>query len=161
MASSYDISGGDSTIEILSSNDSFASIQIISTSTLNADISVNLKHSSNDANYEDLANTTQTIAAGESSILIETTEYTLDKLYLDIDVGSATVGTIEWYISSKKKDSDEVNATIEGSVNVSGNEDIILNQELLLSYNRELSEIKELIKITNTHLSLITGDDIK
>lgn len=155
MASSYDISLGNTTLEILKSKDSFASIQIISTSTLNNTVTVNLKHSSNDANYEDLANTTKTIASGENSVLIETTDYTLDGLYLDIDVGSATVGELNWFISSKKKDSESVSATITGDVNVASTSESLANQDKIISNTQLLNKmLKKLESIDKTLIKM-------
>jgi hypothetical protein len=160
MASSYDISLGSDTIELLKSDNSYATIQIVSTVDLDSGVSVSLKHSSDGENYETITDTTTAISSGVNTVLIETLDYTLDTLYLDIDVLSATVGTLNIYISSKKKDSESVSATITGDVNVASTSESLANQDILIRNTRALEEIKELIKITNIHLSLITGSDI-
>jgi hypothetical protein len=160
MASSYDISLGSDTIELLKSDNSYATIQIVSTVDLDSGVSVSLKHSSDGENYETITDTTTAISSGVNTVLIETLDYTLDTLYLDIDVLSATVGTLNIYISSKKKEDNEIVATISGDVTVASTSESLANQDILIRNTRALEEIKELIKITNIHLSLITDSDI-
>jgi hypothetical protein len=161
MASNYTISGGTARVDLTSSSsDTYVAIQVTSDSALDADITVLLQHSSDGINFENLGTAT-TISSGVDGVLLETYDYTLNNLYLYIDVLTATLGTLNFFQSTKKKvNSGEVDATITGDITVDGNTEIIANQDLLLSYNRDLSEIKELIKITNIHLSFITGSDI-
>ena len=109
MASSYTISDGSGVIQLTPSTNVFRAIQIVSDSALDATVTVKLQQSSNDSNYEDLEGTLTTIVAGENTVLIETSDYTLDNLYLDVDVGSATLGTLNIFESNKKKVTSNVN----------------------------------------------------
>lgn len=62
------------------------------------------------------------------SSYIESYDYTLNQLYLYVDTGSATIGTLNIFLSPKKKeDSNEVDATIIGTPDVDSN---ITNAEL-------------------------------
>jgi galactitol-specific phosphotransferase system IIB component len=56
-----------------------------------------------------------TLVSGGDSILVETYDYVLNDCFLYVDVGSATTGTIDIFVSSKKKD-DEINTTIGGVI---------------------------------------------
>jgi hypothetical protein len=116
LASSVDIATYSSPVQISVSTDTFAAFQISSDSALDADVIVKLQQSSN-SQLIDIDGTSKTIAAGENTVLIETNNFTLGRLYLSVDVGSATAGTLTIDTSNKKKEiSTEVNATIEGDV---------------------------------------------
>ena len=158
MASSYDISTGDGKVVLSNSDfDTYAAVQIISTSSLDADITVKLVHSSNGANYEDLADTSTTIASGENTVLLETYDFTLDTLYLDITVGSATVGTINIFTNNKKKVDSDVNATITGDVNVEvvGNDSNTYSAfgELITSHKTPIVQIANKYQIDPANLN--------
>ena len=113
MASSVDISTYTVPIEISRSSDTFVAIQVSSTSSLDADVTVSLQHAT-DNQLIDIADTSTVIASGENTILIETFDFTLQTLYLKVDGGSATVGTLTINTSTKKKVDDSVTATVEG-----------------------------------------------
>tara|TARA_R110000803_G_scaffold41208_1_gene88693 strand:+ start:455 stop:946 length:492 start_codon:yes stop_codon:yes gene_type:complete len=163
MASSYDISLGSDVIEILASENNYATIQIVSTSDLDSAISVSLKHSSDEENYESIASTTTAIASGVTTVLIETLDYTLDTLYLDIDVLAATVGTLNIFISTKKKEDNGVVATITGTVDASISGDVSTKDGSLHSL---ISELYTEQRITNKILMevfdiVINNKDLK
>lgn len=116
MASSVDIATYSSPVEISTTNETFVAFQVSSDSALDADVIVKLQQSSN-SQLIDIDGTSKTIASGENTVLIETNNFTLGRLYLSVDVGSATAGTLTIDTSNKKKeDSDEVTATITGEV---------------------------------------------
>jgi hypothetical protein len=116
LASSVDIATYSSPVEISTTNESFVAFQISSDSALDADVIVKLQQSSN-SQLIDIDGTSKTIAAGENTVLIETNNFTLGRLYLSVDIGSATAGTLTIDTSNKKKEiSDEVTATITGEV---------------------------------------------
>ena len=118
MASSIDISSYTIPVEISTSNDTFIAVQVSSDSALDADVTVSLQHAT-DNQLIDIADTSTLLASGENTVLIETFDFTLQTLYLKVDVGSATVGTLSISTSTKKKvDSGEVDATITGDVNI-------------------------------------------
>lgn len=119
MASSYSISSGTGRVELGQDDSStFYAIQITSTSALDATVTVKLQQSSDDNTYIDLANTSTTIAAGENTVLLETSDFTLNTIYLHVDVGSATAGVLNLFASSKKKEVAETEATISGTADV-------------------------------------------
>lgn len=104
MASTYDISLGTGRAVIAASdNEYYYSMQIVADATLDADVTYKLQHSEDGANFHDLTNTSGTLLSGGSSAYIETFDATLRGLYLYIDVGSATAGIVNIYISPKKK----------------------------------------------------------
>ena len=100
MASSYDISLGTARVQLSSSTDTFVAVQVTSESTLDADITVLLQHSTDGINFEDLGTAT-TITGGVDGVLLESFDYTLTDLYIYIDVQTATAGTINFFQSSK------------------------------------------------------------
>ena len=102
MASSYSISGGSSEVLISSSDNTFISVQVVASASLDADITVKLKQTEDNTNYFDLADTTNTLSSGGDSVLIESFDFTSSNCYLDIDVGSATTGELTIFVSPKK-----------------------------------------------------------
>jgi hypothetical protein len=54
LASSYDIPTGTGRIEIASDESTYLAVQLVADATLDANVTVKLQHSSDDANYEDL-----------------------------------------------------------------------------------------------------------
>jgi hypothetical protein len=159
LASSYDISTGTGRVEIASDESTYIAVQLVADATLDANVTVKLQHSSDDANYEDLSGDSGTLVSGGDSILLETYDYVLNDCYLYVDVGSATTGTIDIFVSSKKKeDSDEVTATIIGEVdaNLTNTElDVVIDSDseavnLLRNILRELKLNNKLLnKILN------------
>jgi len=129
MASNYDISLGSDTIEILTSDKTYTSIQLTGSSSLNSDISVSIKESSDAINFISISDTIYTIPSGGDSIKIDVLDYTLDVLYLDIDVLSATVGEIDIFITDKKKD-DSTSTTISGVVDIINPESLTIKELL-------------------------------
>jgi galactitol-specific phosphotransferase system IIB component len=115
LASSYDISTGTGRVEIASDESTYLAVQLVADATLDANVTVKLQHSSDDANYEDLTGASGTLVSGGDSILVETYDYVLNDCFLYVDVGSATTGTIDIFVSSKKKD-DEISTTIGGVI---------------------------------------------
>jgi len=110
LASSYDISGGSTKIDLNGVEGTYIAVQV-SASGLDANVTVKLQQSSeantvSDTAYKflDLANTSATLTSATDSELLESFDFTLDSAYLDIDVGSATTGTLDIFVSSKKKD---------------------------------------------------------
>lgn len=140
MASSYDISLGSDNLELNSVDGTYIALQVVSTSALDADITVKLVQSSDGDNFEDLANTTETIVAGENSVYIESYDFTLDSVYLNIDVGTATVGEINIYVSNKKK--------VEVSGGGAGSDVNVTNDPLNVA-------------VTNTPIDTVVTNDIE
>jgi hypothetical protein len=156
LASSYDISSGTGRVQISTSNETFAAVQL-SASGLDADITYKLQHSSDDSNYLDLASTSGTLTSASDSDLVQTFDFTLDSLYVYIDVGSATTGTVNILLSDKKKeDSSEVTATITGEVDAN-----LTNTELDVVIDKDseainlLRNILKQQKLTNKLLTKI------
>lgn len=155
MSSSIDISTYSSPVLISDSNQTYVAIQVSSDSALDADITVKLQQS-NDDQLIDISGTTNTISLGANTVLIETNDFTTSSLYLHVDVGSATLGTLSIMYSGKKKEySGDVDATIIGDVQVvadpnmlDNTEEIKGNTQLLNSILKQLKQInKTLIKI--------------
>ena len=119
-------------------SESFIAVQISSNSALDSSVTVKFQQAS-DGLLIDIANTTNVIASGENTVLIETFDFTLSTLYLHIDVGSATAGELSISASPKKKDDDNVNATIEGVVVVDNPETQTVKELLrnILSIQKE------------------------
>jgi hypothetical protein len=102
LASSIDIATYSSPVEISTTNETFIAFQISSDSALDADVIVKLQQSSN-SQLIDIDGTSKTIASGENTVLIETNNFTLGRLYLSVDVGSATAGTLTIDTNNKSK----------------------------------------------------------
>ena len=95
MASDYDISTGSGEIEIeIPAGSTIAGVQVISTSTLDDMIILKLKQSSDGLLFNDMPETPITADAGANTNLLQTNSFVVGKLYLDIDVLSATVGEL-------------------------------------------------------------------
>jgi galactitol-specific phosphotransferase system IIB component len=178
LASSYDIPTGTGRIEIASDESTYLAVQLVADATLDANVTVKLQHSSDDANYEDLTGASGTLVSGGDSIfsgtlvsggdsiLVETYDYVLNDCFLYVDVGSATTGTIDIFVSSKKKD-DEISTTIGGvidtnvtnaelDVNVTNAEldvDIDSNSEVINLLRNILKEQKYTNKLLNKILN--------
>jgi hypothetical protein len=119
MSSSIDISAYTVPVVISTETDeTYVSMQISSDSALDADVIVKFQQSNNDQ-LIDVAGTTNTILAGANTVLIETFDFTTSTLYLHVDVGSATLGTLSISDSGKKKDSTTIEEPIDVDV-VSG-----------------------------------------
>jgi len=123
MASSYDISTGSGAVNLGEVTGTYVAIQVVADATLNADITVKLKQTSDGTNFEDLANTSTTMLSGGDSVLLESYDFVLDNVYLDIQVGSATAGELSLYTSIKKKEDsgeDELQAAREDYKDIFG-----------------------------------------
>lgn len=155
MASTYTISAGDGTLALNDVSGTYVAMQVTADSALNADVVVKLQHTADGVNYFDLPNTEKTLASGGDSVYIESYDYTLDNLVLNIDVGSATLGTLDVLPSIKKKIDSDVNATIVGDIQtiadsnlLEDTDDIKSNTQLLNGILKQLKQInKTLIKI--------------
>lgn len=111
MASTYTISAGDGTLALNDVSGTYVAMQVTADSALNADVVVKLQHTADGVNYFDLPGTEKTLASGGDSVYIESYDYTLDNLVLNIDVGSATLGTLDVLPSIKKKIDNSVTET--------------------------------------------------
>lgn len=158
MASSYNISSGTGRVELGQDDSStFYAIQVTSTSALDNTVTVKLQQSSDDNTYIDLANTSTTIAAGENTVLLETSDFTLNTIYLHVDVGSATAGVLNLFASSKKKDSgSEVSITGTSDVNVTNSPLSVQEQNPLLNTSN-FGSFGELISAHKTPLVQIAN----
>ena len=107
MASSIDIATYSDPVEISTTTDTFVAFQVSSDSALDADVTVKLQQSSN-SQLIDITGTSKTIPSGENTVLIETNNFTLGKLYLSVNVGSATAGTLSIDTANKKKNVSSV-----------------------------------------------------
>jgi hypothetical protein len=157
LASSYDISTGTGRVEIASDESTYLAVQLVADATLDANVTVKLQHSSDDANYEDLTGASGTLVSGGDSILVETYDYVLNDCFLYVDVGSATTGTIDIFVSSKKKD-DEISTTIGGVIdtNVTNAEldvNVTNNSEVINLLRNILKEQKYTNKLLNKILN--------
>ena len=68
MASSYDISSGTGRVELSNIDGTYVGIQLI-TDSLDSAISIKLQHSSDGVNFEDLSDTTKSLAIGGSDFV--------------------------------------------------------------------------------------------
>jgi hypothetical protein len=104
MASNIDISTYSIPVLIVGeeNTNTYVSVQVSSNSALDADITVSLQQSSEDQ-LIDIADTSTIILAGENTVLIDTSDYVLDDLYIKVDVGSATIGELSISSNTKKK----------------------------------------------------------
>lgn len=158
MASSYDISLGTGRVLISSDGSTFLAVQL-SASGLDADVTYKLQQTTDDVNFLDLTSTSGTLSSTSDSDLVETFDFTLEKCYLYIDVGSATTGTVEILVSSKKKeDSSDVTATITGEVDAkltNSELDVVIDSdsEAVSLLRNILREIKQTNKILNKILN--------
>ena len=118
MASTYTISTGTGRLSLNDVTGTYVALQVTADSALNADITIKLQHTADGVNYFDLPSTEKTLVSGGDSVYIESYDFTLDNLYLYINVGSATLGTLDVLPSLKKKIDSTVDATITGDVNV-------------------------------------------
>lgn len=120
MSNTYDISLGNGKIELTEFvTGTYVGMQLVADASLDADITVKLVQSSDGDNFEDLADTEKTLVSGGDSVFVETFDYILNRLYVDISVGSATAGELTALTSDKKKESSsDVDATITGTADV-------------------------------------------
>ena len=86
QTSSYDISTGSGEILISSSLETSIFVQVVVNASLDADIVVKLKQTSDDVNYFDLADTTKTLVSGGDSDILESTDFVLNNCYVFIDI---------------------------------------------------------------------------
>ena len=104
MSNTYDISLGNGKIELTNDVEgTYVGMQLVADASLDADITVKLVQSSDGDNFEDLADTEKTLVSGGDSVFVETFDYILNRLYVDISVGSATAGELTALPSDKKK----------------------------------------------------------
>jgi len=101
LASVYTISDGTGRISISDAKDTYVICQLVATS-LDADVTVKLQHSSDGVNFFDITDS-KTLSFASDSDTLESYNFTLDTCYLYVNVGSATTGSIDVYRSSKKK----------------------------------------------------------
>lgn len=95
MESSYDISGGSTQIELnLQSGQDIVGLDVISDSALDAAITIKLMQTFDDINFNDMPEVPITTDAGENTNLLRTNSFLGGTLYLDIDVMTATLGTL-------------------------------------------------------------------
>lgn len=98
MSSTYAISGGDTTILIATpvKNGLALSVEVISDSALDAPIQLKLQESNGDdaTLSNDLPELPITTNSGADSNLLETKSFNTINLFLDIQVLTATLGTI-------------------------------------------------------------------
>ncbi len=95
MASSYDISGGSTSIKLeLQAGQDIVGLDVISDSALDAAITIKLKQSFDDLEFNDMPEIPITTDAGANSNLLRTNSFLGGNLWLDIDVLAATVGTL-------------------------------------------------------------------
>ena len=109
MASTYTISTGTGRLALNDVTGTYVALQVTADSALNADITIKLQHTADGVNYFDLPSTEKTLVSGGDSVYIESYDYTLDNLYLYINVGSATLGTLDVLPSLKKKEDFNIN----------------------------------------------------
>ena len=102
MASSYDISGGSDTIllEGAEPDKEYAGVQVVQTS-LDAQITIKLQQTNEGTQFHDLPESPVKMKTTTNSVLLQTTSFELTNLYIDIDVGSATTGTLNFYTVSR------------------------------------------------------------
>jgi len=108
MASSYNVSTGTGNVLISSEDSTYFALQLVADATLDADITYKLQQSEDGVNFHDISNTSGTLLSGGDSSSIETYSANLKGLYLYIDVGSATTGTVDIFISDKKKVGEDI-----------------------------------------------------
>lgn len=138
MSSVYDISSGTGRVQISDDSiETFKAVQITANASLNADITIKLQQSSDEANFFDVTDVeTKTLSSGGGSDVLETENFTLDYLYLYVDVGSATLGQLDIFTNNKKKDSgSEVTATIQGEVDSNITNDFVNVKDISLIKN--------------------------
>lgn len=116
MASSYNISEGTGSVKLSSVKGTCIALQVVGSNDMDADVTVKIQQSMNGDNYGDISGTSKVLSPDGSQI-IETCNFILDEARLHIDVGSATVGTLNIFVSSKKKamDGASVNSVLEKS----------------------------------------------
>jgi hypothetical protein len=150
LASSYDISTGTGRLNLASDESTYLAVQLVADATLDADVTVKLQQSSDDANYEDLTGASGTLVSGGDSILVETYDYVLNDCYLYVDVGSATTGTIDIFVSSKKKeDSSSTSIPSPLDVNVTNSP---LDTEVTNTVDTNVTNSELDVNVTNTSL---------
>lgn len=155
MSSIYTISDGTGRISISDAKDTYVICQLVATS-LDADVTVKLQHSSDGVNFFDITDS-KTLSFASDSDTLESYNFTLDTCYLYVNVGSATTGSIDVYRSSKKKEDTDVNATITGDVNVEvvGNESNTYSAfgELITSHKTPIVQIANKYQIDPANLN--------
>ena len=148
------------------SNDTFIAVQVSSDSALDADVTVSLQHAT-DNQLIDISDTSTLLVSGENTVLIETFDFTLQTLYLKVDVGSATVGTLSISTSTKKKE-DSGGAIGTQDVNVTnspldvevGNQ--ILKETNIDAFNRlRVSQVNSQADLKQIHDNLPLFYDIE
>lgn len=167
MESSFPISGGTDRVLISDTSSAYIAGQLTANSSLDADVTYKLQQSQDGLNFFDVdGDVSGTLLAGGNSKEFESSNYTLKYLYLYVDVGSATTGSINILISSKKKQySEDVDATIIGEVdvNVVNDDNIDTRDKFLFDL---MSDLYYEQRITNQILMevfdvIITKKDLK
>ena len=102
MASSYDITTGSGVLEIggVNPSDDYVGVQVTQTELDNT-ITLKLMQTEDGVQYHDLPQDPIQMATVVSSALLQSKDFNLSKLFLDIDVGSATTGTLTIYATSR------------------------------------------------------------
>lgn len=104
MAISYNIASGSTILKVESNGfRDKISVEVISDSALDAPIKLTLKQSNTDDGTMShaLPEVPITTDAGANSNLLQSKSFYLSNLFLDIDVLTATVGTLEIYVDGK------------------------------------------------------------
>ena len=95
MASSYNISDGSTQFKLdIQPGQDIAGVVVVSDSALNAAITLKLRQSADGLKFNDMPETPILADTGENSNLLQTNSFVSGDLYLDIDVLTATLGTL-------------------------------------------------------------------
>jgi len=152
----YDTALGSTNI-LLATGGTYVSVQVVAEVATTVGYPVKLVQSSDGINFEDLPEDTASalMLAGGNSVILESNSVILENCYVNIDASGAPTGLVTITLSSKKKDSDEVNATISGDVSVENGEELLESTNEIKAYTKILNEILEEQMKTNKILSKI------
>lgn len=160
MASTYDISGGSTEIELtgLEPDKDFVGVEVLQTG-LDASITLKLKQSQEGTQFEDLPEAPVVMTTGDAVKFLSSNSYKYDKLFLDINVGAATTGTLEILSVSRETrlqitntlitDENAIHDNVAGEIVVITEKTLPVGDDEFIIEDSEDSSNKKSLKLKN------------